>query len=99
MLSHFYFVTASSFSLKFAVNLSNIKIIRSRTTENALCFHYKDLCSMVFKGKILLFVVKIVQNLQIMHCVEKNVELSLLQGVFAVATYTLELNKFFENFR
>jgi hypothetical protein len=98
-LSHFYFVTASSFSLKFAVNLSNTEIICSRTTESALCFHYKDLCSMVFRGENLHFVVRIVQNLQ-MHCVEKNVEISLLQRmVYVVTTCSLELNKLFENLR
>jgi hypothetical protein len=43
----FIFVTALSFSLKFHVNLNNIKIIFSRTTENTFHLNYKDFLSMV----------------------------------------------------
>jgi hypothetical protein len=85
----FYFVMASSFSLKFDVNFNNIKTICFRTTENALCLLYKDSYSMVFRRENLLFVVRVLRNLQ-MHYVEKNVELSLLQKVvYVVSTYTL----------
>ena len=86
----FYFITVSLFSLKFDVNLNNIKIIFSRTTENVLCLHYKDFILVMFKIK-LLYVMRIIRNLT-MHSVGKNAEFSLLQNVvYVITTYTLNV--------